>query len=263
MKTIIAAFRDQTAADQAIEFLHSRGLDDIELMNSAGERGSFDHLRDDLHVPDDRARLYADVIDHGSPVIAAHTDLDAQAEEIAMKLDQMGSLDLEEQTFAGDRAVSYEAATEGLASSGTGERASETELQGRTGGEAEVIEERAVIGKREVPRGGVRVRTYVAERPVTEQVQLEEERITVEREPVNEPISPSAVDAALAEEEFEVTARGEEAVVGKEARIVERVHVAKTTETRTENVEATERRQEVEVEQIGDTEKRGDRDPRR
>lgn len=263
MKTIIAAFRDQTAADQAIEFLHSRGLDDIELMNSAGERGSFDHLRDDLHVPDDRARLYADVIDHGSPVIAAHTDLDAQAEEIAMQLDRMGSLDLEQQTFAGDRAVSYETAAEELESGGTTTSASESELQGRTGGEAEVIEERVVVGKREVPRGGVRVHTYVAERPVHEQVELAEERISVEREPVNEPISPSAVDAALSEEEFEVTARGEEAVVGKEARIVERVHVAKTTEKRTEDVEATERRQDVEVEQIGEGEKRGDRDPRR
>jgi hypothetical protein len=83
-------------------------------------------------------------------------------------------------------------------------------------------------------------------------VQLTEERIDVARERVDEPISPQAVDATLTEDEFVVTARGEEAVVGKEARVVERVHVGKTADTRTETVRETERRRDVEVESIDD-----------
>jgi stress response protein YsnF len=47
-----------------------------------------------------------------------------------------------------------------------------------------VIEERLLIGKREVNRGSVRVRSYIVEEPVREPVQLREERVEVERRPV-------------------------------------------------------------------------------
>ena len=87
-------------------------------------------------------------------------------------------------------------------------------------------------------------------RPVQEDVTLREERIDVRRERVDEPISPEAMDSTLTEDEFVVTAKGEEAVVGKEARVVERVHVGKTADTRTERIEETERRRDVEVEEI-------------
>ena len=81
-------------------------------------------------------------------------------------------------------------------------------------------------------------------------MQLHDENIDVQRERVDEPISARAADQAFTEGEFEVTARGEEAVVGKEARVVERVHVGKTDDTRTETIKETERRREVEVEAL-------------
>ena len=246
MKTIIAAFRDQATADQAIAFLHDKGLTDVELMSRETGDGTVKHLRE-LNVPDERAQLYADFLQRGAPIVAAQTDRDAEADEIAFQLDRMGSLDLDENIEQGGEL---------------GARSEET-TGARTGREAEVIEERVAVGKREVSRGGVRVRTFVAERPVREQVQLTEERIDVQREPVNEQISPAAAEAAMGEEEFEVTARGEEVVVGKEARVVERIHVGKTAETRTETVEESERRQDVKVEPIDTSETRRDREPRR
>ena len=68
---------------------------------------------------------------------------------------------------------------------------------------------------------------------------------------------------ALTEDEFVVTARGEEAVVGKEARVVERVHVGKTADTRTEHIEETERRRDVDVQPVEERDLIGRAHPRR
>jgi stress response protein YsnF len=220
MKTIIAAFRDSEVAQQAIMFLRNRGVTNTEIMEGAtSDLSRFDQW----NIPEDRSRLYAEVLGRDACVVVAHVDHDAN--EIAQELDSLGSLDLDE-----------ELKRDTLSSAG--------------GRNLDVIEEDVSIGKRDVDRGGVRVRTFVSEHPVEEQVELREERIDVQREPVNEPISPSAADAALTEEEFVVTAQGEEAVVGKEARVVERVHIGKEAEARTETVRDTERRRDVEVEPL-------------
>jgi uncharacterized protein (TIGR02271 family) len=109
-----------------------------------------------------------------------------------------------------------------------------------------VIEERLVVGKREVDRGRVRVRSYVIERPVEEQVRLHEERVTIERHPVDRALTDADRDP-FKERTIEATATGEEAVVRKEARIVEEVAVHKEATDRTETVRDTLRRTEVEV----------------
>jgi uncharacterized protein (TIGR02271 family) len=110
----------------------------------------------------------------------------------------------------------------------------------------QVAEERLRVGKREVGRGGVRVRSYVTERPVEEQVSLRQERVTVERRPVDRPVA--AGDAAFQERTIEATERGEEAVVDKDVRVTEEVAVGKDVDTRTETVRDTVRKTEVEVE---------------
>ena len=109
-----------------------------------------------------------------------------------------------------------------------------------------VIEERLVVGKREVDRGRVRVRSYVVERPVEEQVRLHEERVTIERHPVDRALTDMDRDA-FKERTIEATSISEEAVVSKEARIVEEVSVHKESADRTETVRDTLRRTEVEV----------------
>jgi stress response protein YsnF len=48
-----------------------------------------------------------------------------------------------------------------------------------------LVEEELRVGKREVNRGGARVRSYVREVPVHEQVSLREEHVDVERRPVS------------------------------------------------------------------------------
>ena len=109
-----------------------------------------------------------------------------------------------------------------------------------------VMEERLRVGKREVARGAVRVRSYVVERPVEEQVTLHDERVTLERHPVDRAVT-AADEAAFRERTIEVRATGEEAVVAKDVRVVEEIGIRKDATDRVETVRDTVRRTEVEV----------------
>ena len=77
----------------------------------------------------------------------------------------------------------------------------------------QVAEEELQVGKRDVGRGSVRVRSYVTERPVEEQVELRQERVTIERRPVDRAVAPG--DATFTERTIEAVERGEEAVVSR------------------------------------------------
>jgi stress response protein YsnF len=88
-----------------------------------------------------------------------------------------------------------------------------------------VMEERLVVGKRAVNNGGARIRSYVVETPVEEQVSLHSETVHIERRPVTD--GRVVTDADFAERSVEMTERHEEAVVGKEARVVEEISLRK------------------------------------
>jgi uncharacterized protein (TIGR02271 family) len=123
-----------------------------------------------------------------------------------------------------------------------------------------VVEEELVVGKQRVDRGGVRVFTHMVETPVEEQVVLREEHATLERHAVNRPISEAEMNALQQGQSIEVREMGEEAVVGKTARVVEEVHVGKQSTERTQQIKDTVRKTQVEVDQIaGDDPKRDKR----
>jgi len=128
---------------------------------------------------------------------------------------------------------------------GTAAGASATPLQGEES--IPIVEERLTVGKREVNRGRVRVRSYVVETPVEEQVSLRQEHVDVERRAVDRPVT-AADEALFRERTIEATETSEEAVVAKEARVVEELVVRKDAEERVQTVQDTVRRTEVEVE---------------
>ena len=109
-----------------------------------------------------------------------------------------------------------------------------------------VVEEQLRIGKRAVSSGGVRIYTRVTERPVEEEVRLREERVHVERRPVDRPAGAEA----FRERSFEVEETREEPVVAKEARIIEEVVVTKEVQDRTAKVRDTVRRTDVDVDRV-------------
>ena len=115
-----------------------------------------------------------------------------------------------------------------------------------------IVEEDIQIGKRKVEGGGKRIRTYVRETPVEESVKLRDETVSVERRPVDR----AATEADFQEQNVEMQGMHEEAVVSKEARVVEEVVVDKEAVERTETVRGTERKTEVEVEDLDEKAKR-------
>ncbi len=116
-----------------------------------------------------------------------------------------------------------------------------------------IVEEQVNIGKRTVERGGVRVRSYVVETPVEEQVRLRDETVTVERRPGGLVEGSTDVPAdAFRERTIEVTETDEEAVVSKTAHVRETVVVRKDVEERAQSVRDTVRRTEVEIEDTRD-----------
>jgi uncharacterized protein (TIGR02271 family) len=115
-----------------------------------------------------------------------------------------------------------------------------------------VVEEEIDVSKRQVEKGGVRVTSHIEERPVEEQVNLREERVHVERRPVDRPVT-DADASAFQETSFEMRETAEEPVVRKRARVVEEVIIDRDVTERTETVRDTVRRTDVDVEQTGGT----------
>ena len=120
--------------------------------------------------------------------------------------------------------------------------------QARDGESLQLAEERLDIGKRVVNRGTTRVRRFVVETPVEEQVNLRDERVTVERRAVTG--GSVVANPDFAERTIEATEMSEEAVVSKVARVKEEITLRKQAADRTETVRETLRHEEVEIEQV-------------
>lgn len=120
-------------------------------------------------------------------------------------------------------------------------------INGATGHEQTVplAAEMLEVGKREVDRGTTRVRRYVVDRPVEEQVRLRDESVSVFRRPAT---GASTVGAdAFTDRTVEMTETDEEAVVAKKAAVVEEVVIRKDVDERVETVRDNVRREEVEI----------------
>jgi uncharacterized protein (TIGR02271 family) len=122
---------------------------------------------------------------------------------------------------------------------GTAGRAGETEA-------IPLTEETLSVGKRAINRGTTRIRRYVVETPVEDNVSLRDETVSVERRPVagSHPLTgpPDFSDKVV-----EVTETAEEAVVSKTARVKEEVVIHKEATERSETVRDTVRREDVEI----------------
>lgn len=116
-----------------------------------------------------------------------------------------------------------------------------------------IVEERMTVGKRQVELGKVRIRTRVVSEEVSEDVSLREEHVNVERRDLNERISASDADALFQEGTIELTETAERAVVSKDAIVTGEVVVDRNVDTRTERVEGTVRRTEVDVDRDAPT----------
>jgi uncharacterized protein (TIGR02271 family) len=65
-----------------------------------------------------------------------------------------------------------------------------------------VVEEQLRVGKRDTSSGRVRVRSYVVEQPVSEDVRLREESVVVERPPTDR--TPTEADRVFQDRSIDV-----------------------------------------------------------
>ncbi len=208
---------------------------------------------------------YANGLNGGGALLTVKAD-DDEAQGIVVLLRENGARDIENgnvdtDTGYNDISAGYPGTTSGLADA-TGTAATGYANTGRLAGETAVgsetaipvVEESLVVGKREVDRGAVRVYSHVVEEPVSADVNLRDEVIRVERRAVNRPATTT--DFASDQQAFEVRASGEEAVVGKTARVVEEVLGGKETTEHTQAVRDTVRHTEVDVEELPGSELR-------
>lgn len=111
-----------------------------------------------------------------------------------------------------------------------------------------VIQEELQVGKREVATGGIRLKSRIIENQVQEDINLREERVHVERTPVDRP----ATAADIREKNIELTETAEVPVVNKETRVVEEISLNKEVTEKEERVSDTVRSTEVDIDRTGE-----------
>lgn len=265
--TVVGIFDDKTEARRAMEELVRDGfvresIDLSEANYAGGDSGSatattssasttnqsvgdgISNFFGNLFGDDEtQARNYSNVARDADAILTVQADSEQRAREVAAIFDRNGAIDVE------NRAAQYNQ-QQFSGTTGTEARGA-VDTQRNVTGETviPVIEEQLQVGKREVEHGGVRVRSRVIEKPVEEHLRLREERVVVNRRPVNREVT-SADTANLQQGDFTVTERAEEAVVSKQARVVEEVEVGKRVEEHDQVIRDTVRRTDVDVEEI-------------
>jgi uncharacterized protein (TIGR02271 family) len=111
-----------------------------------------------------------------------------------------------------------------------------------------LAEEHLEVGKRLVEQGTTRIRRFVTEKAVEENVTLHEEHAEVVRRAVSDPNYIQDID--WSDSTIEVLETAEEAVVSKSSHIAEEVVVGKTGSDHVETIHDSVRRQQVEVEHL-------------
>jgi uncharacterized protein (TIGR02271 family) len=242
-KTITAFFDDPATAERAAHDLSvkvggARG--EVYDTRRSGELSRLAFLGEDLAT-------FNEGIRRGGAVLHAQVP-DDRFDAAADVLEAGGAADINQREAAWRREGWTGGTTAGLAQPDTSRQDFGTSGTAQTGSEERipVVEERLSVGKRETARGRVRIRSYVVETPVQERVTLREEHVSIERHPVDRPLA--AGDDAFRERTVEATESAEEAVVAKEAQVKEELVIRKTAEERTQTVQDTVRRTEVEVE---------------
>ena len=248
MKTVIGLYSTVAEANTVKTALQNEGYEaaHINVIDQTGEGDTGKSKKDEpftervkeffsgLTEHKDEHTHYASRIGNGGALLAV-TVPDERADDTADLLTAHGATGIQDDTTSGAEDGAAFEDNKGYAANGavSGEQV------------IPVVQEELVVGKRQVDRGGVRVYSHLVETPVSADISLRNERVVVDRR---------AVDRVATEEDFnidpkviEVTATGEEAVVGKSSRVVEELRVGKQASERTEQITDTVRHTEVDV----------------
>ena len=284
--TVVGLFDNRSDAQAAMQDLVSEGFiqEDIDLSNRSFAGGTADNDSvtgssrtagyDDNEGIGDKitnffnslfgddettASTYTNAASDADAILTVQVDSDERARQAQEILDRHNAMDVDERSaqygqgsgFA-DRSMNTTGTT------GTADYADTDINRAESTGNVDnmrtipVVEENLNVGKREVERGGARIRSRIVERPVEANVRLREEHVVVNRRPVNREINDADLQN-FQPGEMELTERAEVPIVGKEARVVEEVEVGTNVTERDETVRDTVRRTEVDVDEFDST----------
>jgi len=284
-QTVVGFFDDAAEAQRAVEQLVNNGFDRSRVDVSSGtnsdtsttsgdrnpdhENGITRFFKNLFGDNDEEADRYSRVGMRSNSIVTVHANSSDEAERAADLLDDYGAINVNERASeygvanadAGydrtttsdrdrttdsdyDRDRAYSDVEDTTRRSDVGDKSDRDTTINR-------IEENLEVGKKTVERGGVRVRSRIVEKPVEENIRLREERVNVERNPVDREASRAELEN-FQERDIELTERAEVPVVNKEARVVEEIRVSKDVNEREEKVRDTVRHTEVDVDKLKD-----------
>ena len=231
--TVIGLYDEYNTASRVVDALDDYGFDgevnvntpDSSLTSSRYDNDDLERQLTNGGVPEEDARTYSEGVRQGGTLVVVDAP-DDRAEQVA----EVMNLDAGEDYVAGDTADR--------------ERTTEEE-------EARLTEAREElhVGKREQSEGRVRLHKRVEEKPVREDVRLEEEEVEVDTEPA---ARTRADEDVFEEETVEMEERREEPVVEKETKVEGEVVAHKEKREREETVSDTVRETKVDVEEVGE-----------
>jgi uncharacterized protein (TIGR02271 family) len=290
-RTITAMFNSRSEAEAAASQLRSEiGTEARIIDQSSSSSGSSSGTSSgggfwadlkEMFVADEDRGGYEEGVRRGHFLLTANVPED-QADRACSLLDQSGPMDFDRSQdewrndgWSGQGSSGQYSSSQGSSGQGSSgsamfsnENSSGNFGDGNQSQQSNVVEEEHIpvfeeqlrIGKREIERGGARVRSYVEERPVHETVNLREEHVHVERRPVDQSLSSDNLDNdLLRERNIEMRETAEEAVIGKDARMIEEVIVQKTADQRSQEIDDTVRKTHVEVDEGAQNSDFGDR----
>jgi stress response protein YsnF len=267
-QTVVGFFDNPSEAQRAVQQLESIGIPRQSIDISSGnantnvsnsrntntdrsdreeENGITRFFKSLFGDNDDEADRYSRVAQNAQSIVTVHAQSEDQAERAADILDDCGAVDVDE------RAAQYGYERTGYS------RDMDRDRNDREDTTIPRIEENLEVGKREVERGSVRVRSRIVERPVEETVRLREEHVRVDRQNVDRPVSGDEL-SNFQERDIELTERAEVPVVNKEARVVEEVRVTKDVNEREETVRDTVRNTDIDVDKTDEGRRNMDSD---
>jgi len=279
-QTVIGLFKNENDAQRAVQSLEQMGIgrDLVDISRGSGNTGmtgdssfrdssgNVSESRDrengvtrffkSLFGDGDDADRYSNMGNSGYSVVTVHAQNASDAERAADILDEYGAVDVDENSSgtSGMQATGVNR-TEGTndwqntTTNRDNDRDNDYNRDNENNKTISRVEEELQVGKRQVEKGGVRVRSRIVEKPVEESVRLREEHVRVDRQQVNRPLT-DADRSAFQDQDIELTERTEVPVVNKESRVVEEIRISKDVDERTETIRDTVRNTEVDIDKI-------------
>ncbi|RFA36516.1 DUF2382 domain-containing protein [Alkalilimnicola ehrlichii] len=186
-----------------------------------------------LGVGEEDAHAYAENIRRGGAVVVVDAT-DADAEQAAGIMHNHGAIDIDRR-----REQWQQSGWQGFDENAEPYEAEQEQV-------IPAVNEELEVGKREVESGRARVYVRSTEEPAHEEIKLREDDLHVERRPVDRPASERDLEASR-DQSMEFRETKEEPVVQKTPRVTEEVRVGKESRERTEEIDDTVRRTDVEI----------------